>query len=197
MNSKGATNTTLIIIVVLVVVFLGLIVLLGGGCYLISRMAKNADTASQETKSGWLTYKNSQWNYSIKYPETYSKEESANGDGATFTSTSPKIEIRSFAVLSNDQSADQYLLGILSLARESIITKSVTEIASSSQNLGDIPGTMKIWVYDIGGKKSVELRLAASNGSNMYNLSMTIDSLIYQDYLPTFKEMAATFSAQI
>jgi len=198
MFSKGKSNTAVVAIIVTILVIVFGLIFLGGGCYFVSRFlsARDEQTATNETKTkaGWATYNNDEWGFSVQHPESFTKEVSANNDGATFTSTSPDITLRAFAVLSTDNTTDQYLSGILSLARESILYTSVTEISSQSANLGNITGSKKVWKYvKRGGKSEAEVRLAAINNGKMYNLSMTCDYSIYPAYMSLFEDMAATF----
>lgn len=190
-----STGVTIVLVAGLVI-FIGLI-LFGGGCYFVSKMASRIDQKSNsgtaETKEGWPTYANDEWKFSVQYPGGFSKEVSTNNDGATFTSTSPDITLRAFSVLAS-KSESEYLSGILSLAQDSILYSSVTEVSSENYQLGELSGIKKVWKYTRrDGKIEAEVHIAAANSGNMYNISMVCDYSIYGTYLSLIEGMAKTF----
>lgn len=200
MSQEKKSNYNAILIVSILIGFFILLILVGGGCYLITQVAKNIDQATQttQTKPGWSTYQNSRWPFTVNYPNGYSKEESVNGDGATFTSPDGQIELRAFAVLAAGSTQDQYLASILDLARHprSGINFSVRELSSQPQNFKNATGTMKTWQYESINKGNVEVRIAAESEGNMYNLSMTAPAGTYTQSMSMFRQMAESFDVQ-
>jgi len=193
-KKQGSKLTLTLIITCICVVVIG-IILMVAGCYMVSRMAKNIDTQSQ-TATTYSTYTNSDWHFSVQYPKDYTKEESVNGDGATFTSSAGDIELRAFSVLAAGHTANQYLDGILSLAKSSMPLRTISEIDNTSQNLGSLSGNMRVWMYNAGNTTTVEVRIAAVGGDNMYNVSMTSsydkyisDRNVIEDLADSFKEL--------
>ena len=196
-KKQGGSKFTLALILTCVsVVVLGIIVIVIA-IYVVSRVAKNLDKSQgqSETATTYSTYTNSDWHFSVQYPKDYSKEESVNGDGATFTSPAGDIELRAFSVLSSGHTASQYLDGIFSLAKSSMPLRTVTEIENTSQNLGSLSGNKRVWMYYAGDTTNVEVRIAAIGGDNMYNVSMTSSydnyiskSNVIEDLADSFKQ---------
>ena len=189
--------------VIVLVIILGLVILtaiIGGGCYLLYKIGNTNNTTNNQTKpantskTGWLDYKNSRYNFAVKYPQSFEKTESINGDGATFTSQSPAITLRIFGVLATGMTAEQYL----AMGKESLITEmgTVEEIGNESFNLGNLPGKRLVLKYKdpVLGEFTVEDQITAVKNDVAYNLTMTIAFSDYSEYSKMLEEMAATFS---
>jgi len=194
-KKKGSSKFTLALIITCIsVVVIGIIVIVIA-FYVISRVGKNLDKSQgqSQTATTYSTYTNADWHFSVKYPSDYSKEESVNGDGATFKSPIGDIELRAFSVLANGHTASQYLDGIFSLAKSSMPLRTVTEIENTSSNLGDLPGNKRVWMYYTADTTNVEVRVAAVGGDNMYNVSMTSSYDNYVSHSNVMADLAASF----
>ena len=193
-KKQGESKFTLALIITCVsVVVLGIIVIVIA-VYVVSRAAKNLDKSQgqSETATTYSTYTNADWHFSIKYPSDYSKEESVNGDGATFKSPAGDTELRAFSVLASKTSS-QYLDGVFSLMKDSIGFRDVTEIENASQKLGSLSGDKRVWMYYTSDTSMVEVRIAAVGGDNMYNVSMTSSYDNYVSHSNVMADLAASF----
>lgn len=201
MFSKG--NVKLIIVLLIIFGIIILALLLGGGCYLLYKIGTSDNTAQNQTTTnrttpkvtlGWLDYKNARYNFTIKYPQSFAKTESINGDGATFTSESPKITLRVYANSAMGLTTDQYL----AMDKESLIIElgGVQEISNQSYTLGNLSGKRVIYQYKdpVLGEETIRDQVCAVLNDIAYNLSLTIGYSDYSEYSKMLEEMAATFS---
>jgi heme/copper-type cytochrome/quinol oxidase subunit 2 len=196
-ENKSKTTPVLLITCVVVVIIGILIIILG--VYLTSRYLTNLNNSANsqsQTKSGNSTYTNNEWKFSVDYPSNYTKDEDSNGMGAEFVSPNQNVTLRAFSVLAAGHSTSQYLDGIFDLAKDSLPGRTVTQTEKSPYKLGNLDGEMRVWKYSTGSSTKAEVRIAASNNTNMYNISLTCSYDEIVALKPIIEDMAQSFKTK-
>lgn len=193
-NAKSA-HTNKVLALTCLGIFLFFIIVGGFGAYLTFRGGGSSNSSSQKS-SNYLTYTSTEGKYSVQYPKDYTKDEDSSGMGAEFVAPGEKNVLRSYYILANGKTLDQYFNGIKSIAESSLPGLTVTEIDRQNQKLGNLNGEMRVWQYSAGNTSNVEVRIAAISGNNIYSVSMSTDYASYQTNLPLIKKMAESFKLQ-
>jgi hypothetical protein len=146
-----------------------------------------------ETKS-WQTYRNKRFDFEVKVPSEFSKTESANGDGASFTLSSPPISINVFGeVNTENKDLDQYL----NSERASLFkgAEEASEIEAGDTYLDGIKAQERIWEYrsPIDGSWNYEVRISSLKSNTFYTIELIIGQLDYEDYKETFELIKENF----
>ncbi|KKQ18028.1 MAG: hypothetical protein US31_C0011G0010 [Berkelbacteria bacterium GW2011_GWA1_36_9] len=142
----------------------------------------------------WLPYQNSRYGFSLKYPQTFSKQESQNGDGITLTLNSPAITIRAYA--SNNalaQNLDEYL----NFSRDNLFqeTEGAEEVAANDMILGGVSAQERRWQYinSVDGSKTIMDQVTTLKGDIFYTVQMVIGASAYSEYVPMFDEILKSY----
>jgi hypothetical protein len=192
---KHHTAIFIVILTVLaIVVFLGV-----GGFTLWFYLRGNGENPEPEkidiTSEGWGTYENSRFGFSVKYPASFEKQESDNGDGATFSSTSPRITLSVFASLNGEnQTLSSYL--------DSIATDLKTENSQFSETskkdiqIKDYTAQERVWKYEdaIEGVDMIQEQTTVLKDNNFYTIQMVIYYNDYEAYKKIYEDTVKTFN---
>ncbi|KKQ74373.1 MAG: hypothetical protein US94_C0006G0008 [Berkelbacteria bacterium GW2011_GWB1_38_5] len=177
-------NNSKTIWIIVAVVFGILIIgglLFGFGCYYFYKVGTTQISPSPTTnlQTGTLSsYANARYGFSLKYPSTFSAQESQNGDGVTLSTSDPKMTVRVYGsnnVLSQDLS--EYLDWVRNnLFQEAKNPESAKEILTEDTTLGGVPAKERQWTYidSITGILTFVDQVSALKNGIFYNLQMEI-----------------------
>ncbi len=119
---------------------LGLLVILAAGWLLASSVTTtNQDTSDQATTTAWQTYENERFNYSVEYPQTFTRQEGPqNNDGRVFVNSATSTTIRVYGRHNvNNDSVDSFVRDYtqrLGSLRDSQIGSSSAVLYGGSEN---------------------------------------------------------------
>ena len=196
MAKNDSSKTILIIVgVILGIMIIGGIVV-GISCYSLYKVGTKTSptpTATNETKN-WLSYKNVRYGFSLKYPPTFTAQESINGDGTTLTSSSPAITVRVYGTVnSQNQTLDDYL----NTSRADLFkgVESAEEAAANDTTLAGISAQERRWQYlnSLDGTQTVMDQVTALKGDSFYTVQMVIAYSDYSEYSPMFDEILKSY----
>lgn len=196
MAKNNNSKTTLIIVAVILGVLIIGGLIFGFGCYYLYKIGSSEESPSATTidTQNWKYYNNVRYSFTLNYPNTFSDQESVNGDGVTLTSSSPAISINVYgANNSQNQSLDEYL----NAARADLFkgAESAEEIAADETTLGGLPAQERRWQYinPIDGSKTIMDQVTVLKGGNFYTVKMVIAFSDYSQYAPMFDEILKSF----
>lgn len=190
-NKKSGSKTILIIVaIILGILIIGGIVV-GISFYYLYKARTQSSGSPQTTtttpaSAATLPYENARFGFSLKYPETFTAQQSQNGDGVTLSTNDPKMTIRAYGsnnVLSQDLSG--YLNEIRdNLFQEAEDPENAKEILAEDIVLGGLPAKERQWTYvdSKNGTLTFIDQVTALNGDTFYNLQMEIASLSNDEY---------------
>ena len=194
-------HQTMILIVLLIV--LAIVIFLGVGGFTLwyftqqTNQPQNEEKINRETLTaeGWQTYSNSRYNFSCKYPVSFEKQESDNGDGATFTSTSPRITISAYAEANSlNQTLAEYLDNLAAdLGKEN---SGFKELSKSDKEIAGKIGQERVWRYQdsVEGADTIRHQVTILKDNAIYTIQMTIYYSDYEEYKPMFEEILGSFN---
>jgi hypothetical protein len=195
MSKNDSSKTILIIIaVILGILLLGGIVV-GVSCYCIYKVGSQEGKSPAPTSTqGWRSYQNARYGFSLKYPVTFSAQESVNGDGVSMTSSSPAISVNVYGTTnSSSQSLDEYL----NASRADLFKgqENAEEIMAEDTTLGGVPAQERQWTYinSIDGSQTIMDQVTALKGDTFYTEQMIIAYSDYSEYAPMFDEILASY----
>ena len=196
MAKNNSSKTTLIIIAVILGVLIIGGLIFGFGCYYLYKVGTSTTSplsATANTQS-WKYYNNARYKFTLNYPNTFSDQESANGDGVSLTLSSPAISVNAYGALnSQNQSLDEYL----NAARADLFkgAESAEEIAADETTLGDLPAQERRWQYinPVDGSQTIMDQVTALKGNTFYTVQMVIAYSDYSEYAPMFDEILKSF----
>lgn len=157
----------------------------------VDQKAKEVQEMLSQEQANWQTYTNSRYGFQVKMPKEFVKEESANGDGATFTQSTPSVTFTLFGVPATGQ-LDTYLSTVKQVVGQNT---SVTEVQSSKTTLGNQPAEKRVWLYQNPSSNAwdyLETVIASYNG-NFYSVTMNLHSGDYAKYKSTFNSVQKSF----
>lgn len=199
MAKNDSSKTVLIIVATILGILLVGGTIVGVGGYWLYKIGTKGQTPAPTSQTGtvtdsWLPYQNSRFGFSLKYPQTFTKQESQNGDGITLTSTTPAITIRAYG--SNNalnQSLDEYL----NFSRDNLFKESegAEEVAAEVTTLGGIPAGERKWQYinSVNGSATIMDQVTALKGDTFYTVQMVIAVSDYSEYAPMFDEILKSY----
>jgi len=196
MAKNNSSKTTLIIIAVILGILIIGGLIFGFGCYYLYKVGTST-TPSPSTSvntQNWKYYNNARYKFTLNYPNTFSDQESVNGDGVSLTSSSPAISVNAYGAFnSQNQSLDEYL----NAARSDLFkgAESAEEIAADETTLGGLPAQERRWQYinSIDGSKTIMDQVTAQKGDTFYTVQMVIGFSSYSEYAPMFDEILKSF----
>lgn len=196
MAKNDSSKTVLIIVAIILGILLvgGLIV--GGGLYWLYKIGtkESAVTEIATPNAQWPSYQNARYGFSLKYPQTFTKQESQNGDGITLTSSSPAITIRAYA---SNNALNQTLDESLNFSRDNLFKESegAEEVAAEETTLGGITAQERRWQYinSVDGSKTIMDQVTALKGDTFYTVQMVIGASAYSEYAPMFDEILKSY----
>ena len=196
-KDNSSKTIWIIVAVVLGVLIIGGLIF-GFGIYYLYKagtavVASPSPTTNLQT--GTLSsYANARYGFSMKYPSTFSAQESQNGDGVTLTSISPAITIRAYGSMNAlSQNLDEYL----NFARDNLFKESAgaEESAATETTLGGLPAQERRWQYvnSVDGTQTIMDQVTALKGDSFYTVQMVIAYSDYSQYAPMFDEILKSF----
>lgn len=196
MAKNNSSKTTLIIIAVILGILIIGGLIFGFGCYYLYKVGTSS-TSSPSTNintQNWKYYNNARYKFTLNYPNTFSDQESVNGDGVSLTSSSPAISVNAYGAFnSQNQSLDEYL----NAARADLFkgAESAEEIAADETTLGGLPAQERRWQYvsPIDGSKTIMDQVTAQKGDTFYSVQMVITYSDYSQYAPMFDEILKSY----
>ena len=197
MAKENKSKTIWIIVaVVLGILIIGGILVVWGGYYLYKvGTAETSPSPTTNIQTGTMSsYENARYGFSMKYPSTFSAQESQNGDGVTLTSSSPAITIRAYGSMNAlSQNLDEYL----NFARDNLFKESAgaEESAATETTLGGLPAQERRWQYinSVDGSETIMDQVTAIKGDSFYTVQMVIAYSDYSQYSPMFDEILQTY----
>ena len=194
-ENKSKTIWIIVAVVLGILIIGGLI--FGFGFYYLYKIGTVQTSPSPTTniQTGTLSsYENARYGFSMKYPSTFSAQESQNGDGVTLTSSSPAITIRAYGSMNAlSQTLDDYLNWV----RDNLFKESAgaEEIAASDTKLGDIAAQERQWKYtnSVDGSETIMDQVTALKGDTFYTVQMVIAYSDYSQYSPMFDEILQSY----
>lgn len=195
-----AKNNSSKTILIIVAVILGILIIggliFGFGCYYLYKIGTSTTSPAPTTYNtqSWKYYNNARYKYTLNYPNTFSDQESVNGDGVSLTMSSPAISVNAYGALnSQNQSLDEYL----NAARSDLFkgAQSAEEIAADETTLGDLPAQERRWQYvsPINGSKTIMDQFTVLKGDTFYTVQMVTAYSDYSEYTPMFDEILKSF----
>lgn len=195
-KSEGSKTILIIAGVILGILLIGGIIV-GVGGYWLYRIGTTVSPTPQVTKSqsSWISYPNSRYGFSLKYPQTFTKQESQNGDGITLTLSSPAITLRAYG---SPNSSNETINEYLNAVRDDLFkgSEGAEEIAANETTLAGITAQERKWQYinPIDGSQTVMDQVTALKNDNFYTVQMVIGYSAYSEYAPMFDEIIKSFS---
>ena len=196
MSKKEGSKTIWIIIAVVLGILIIVGLIFGYGCYYLYRVgtSTNSPAPTAVNTEGWKYYNNARYKFTLNYPNTFSDQESVNGDGVSLTSSSPAISVNAYgATNSQNQSLDEYL----NAARDDLFkgVEGAEEIAATDTTLGGVSAQERKWQYvnSIDGTQTIMDQITALRGENFYTVQMVIAYSDYSEYAPMFDEILKSF----
>lgn len=152
-------------------------------------------TTTTQTRTGWQRYENSRYKFSLEVPSTLIKEESANSDGATFTTHDPPMTVRVWAEnnslnLTAQQAIDFDKEDFAKNEAENFTTLEEEQIKMDSQS-----AVRSVWSYSSPetGDAITAAKAYTAKGGNIYKLEFLIDYSAWAEYSQMFDEIVASF----
>lgn len=190
MNNEPDSKRNLTIILAISAILIIGAIIAGLSWYFISKKGK--DTASTAEigqvypAESWLSYQNSRFGFSLKYPPNFTATESQNGDGVTLASPdNPKMTIRAFA--SNNalsQDLTQYLNWVReNLNKESSDLKNAEEILAEDATLSSMAAKERQWKHlpSASGILTLIDQITTLKNDIFYNLELEIPFANYDE----------------
>lgn len=195
--AKGNNSKTILIIVAIV---LGILIiggfLFGYGCYYLYKTGRStaSPSLSKVDTGSWKYYNNGRFGFTMNYPNTFSEQEAANGDGVVLTMQTPGISVDAYAANNwQNQTLDQYINAV----REDLFAgqAGAEELMAKSTTLDGIPAEERRWQYvnSIDGSQTIMEQVTAQKGENFYTLQMVVSYANFPEYAPMFDEILKTF----
>lgn len=214
MAKNDSSKTILIIVAIIVGILLIGGIIIGVSLYYIYKIADKAEitttaiprasfqstpTSAQERRS----YQNARYGFSLKYPTTFSPQESQNGDGVTLTSSSPAIIVRAYGSMNAlSQGLDEYLNWVRdNLFQESEDRENAKEILAEDIQLGvdALPAKERQWTHvpSMTGILTLTDQVTTLKNDVFYSLQMEIAQSDYDEYpAHLFDEILASYQIQ-
>lgn len=190
--AKSDNSKTILTIVAVVVGFLLIAGIIGGvGFYIYnkSRTVSPSPSLTQTATTGDLvSYQNLRYGFSLKYPQSFSKQESQNGDGVTLTMNDPAITIRVYASMNAlSQNLNEYLNWTRdNLSQDSTDQEDIKEILAEAIPLGtaEIPAQERQWTFTKADNGTLVLvdHVTFLKDDIFYNIQMELDYSDYDEY---------------
>lgn len=209
-EEKGQSKIVLILLIVCIVVIL---ILLGVVFYFIFRGDSQKDKEStqtqeeeskeEETKSeeedkrvGWQSYSNSRYGFKVEVPSTLDKEESANDDGATFTTWDPPMTVRTWGELNTSDLTAQEAIDFDKNDYAVNEVEGLEVVEEGKVTLGGEEGVKSVWSYSsyATGDSNTSARAYVIKGDNIYKIEFLIDTLAWSEYSSMFDEILDSFN---
>lgn len=199
MAKNDSSKTVLIIVAIILGILLVGGIIVGGGLYWLYKIGTKEQTPTPTSQTGittnqWLSYQNARYSFSLKYPQTFIKQESQNGDGITLTSSSPAITIRAYG---SNNALNQTLDESLNFSRDNLFKESegAEEVAAEETTLGGITAQERRWQYinSVDGSKTIMDQVTALKGDTFYTVQMVIGASAYSEYAPMFDEILKSY----
>lgn len=198
MEKKDSGSKTILIVVAIVlgILLIGGIIFGVGCCWLYKVGKKESEKATTPTTSteGWKDYQNARYGFSLKYPKTFTAQESVNGDGVTLISSSPAISIIANGMLNTP---NETLDDFMNATRSDLFKgqSSAEEVSAKDTTLGGAPAQERVWQFvnsTDGTLTTIDLVSALKNG-NFYSVHMVIANSAYSEYSPMFGQVVNSF----
>lgn len=191
-NSK---TIWIIVAVVLGVLIIGGLIF-GFGCYYLYKVGTSSTSPSPITvdTKDWKYYNNARYGFTVNYPNTFSDEESQNGDGVTLATSDPAMTIRAYGSMNAlSQTLDEYLNWV----RDNLFQEQGNgeEILAENVTLGGIPAQERQWTYtnSVDGSLTLMDQITALKGDSFYTVQMVIAYSDYSQYAPMFDEILKSY----
>lgn len=150
-------------------------------------------TTTPSATSNWQKYSNVRFGFTVEAPADFTKNESQNGDGATFSNNSAAT-ISIFGVNNSENlSLEQYLNKEYSLLQ--METPDVKETANGKILLDGCQGEKRTWQYTsvTDGVKTVLAKTTCLKNNVFYALELTSSNSAYVKYTDTFDKITTSF----
>lgn len=148
-------------------------------------------------KAGWQTYENARYKFSLQVPTSFSeKQESANGDGVTFTSWNPPMTIKAWGELNSLNLTPQQAIDF---DKEDFAKNEGVEnfevVEEEDITLGGERAVKSVWAYSVSatGDAITSARVYVVRGENIYKIEFLVDTGAFAEYAPMFDEIVASF----
>ena len=198
MEKNDSSKTILIIVAVIAGILLIAGIIGGFSLFYLYKIGASQSPTPTQTKSSATSqrvpYQNSRYGFALEYPQTFSKQESQNGDGVTLTSSSPAITIRAYgSPNSQSQTLDEYLNTVRTNLFQEV--GNAEEIAATNATLGGLPAQERRWQYldSVSGNQTITDQVTALKGDSFYTLELVIGFSDYSQYAPMFDEILTSF----
>lgn len=151
-------------------------------------------TPTSTTKIGWQRYKNARYGFNLEIPSTLTKEESANGDGATFTTYDPPMTVRVWA---ENNSLKLTAQEAIDFDKEDMAKNEVENLEVIEEEKITINGesaVKSVWSYSAPstGDAITTSRAYVTKGENIYKIEFLIDTAAWAEYSEMFEEIIAS-----
>lgn len=199
MAKNDSSKTVLIIVAIILGILLVGGIIVGAGGYWLYKIGTKEQTPAPTSQTGvatgsWLSYQNSRFGFSLKYPQTFTETYSQNDDGITLTSGSPAITIRAYG---SNNALNQTLNEYLNFSRENLFKESegAEEVSVDETTLGGISAEERKWQYinPVDGSKTIMDQVTALKGGVFYTVQMVIPASDYSEYAPMFDEILKSY----
>ena len=184
--TKGNNSKTIwiIIAIVLGVLLVGGL-LIGFSCYSLYKIGTSTTSPAPTTvdTSDWKYYNNARYGFTMNYPNTFSDEESQNGDGVTLTTNDPPLTIRAYG---SNNALNQNLDEYLNWVRDNLFQEQgkAEEILAEDVTLGGVPAQERQWTYtnSVDGSVTIMDQVTALSGDKFYTVQMIVGKSSYDEY---------------